>query len=174
MALCSGRVSLANEGGPSLPLLAQAGTQRGWMPGNPARAQEAGTPLCLPFCFLPLSSLLLYPWFKGGSFGPRAFWTPPPAVPPFHQPGAHFSPSSVPFPLACFPSPQDQKHFTLSLPYTNPLCHNVNTNVPIHSSPTNIFCSCPVPEWSAASAIYCCETNNKSNHCFVVHHNCVD
>lgn len=74
--------------------------------------------------------------------------------------------------LSLLSSPQDQKHFTLSLPLQTPCARQCQYKCPHSLQSTNIFCSCPVPEWSA-SAIYCCETNNKSNHCFVIHHNCV-
>ena len=138
MALCSGRVSLANEGGPSRPLLTQAGDTADWMPRTP---QGLGK-LALLSAFLLLSSPELsapLPLVQGGSFDPRAFWTPPPAVPPFHQLRGSFSPSSVPFPLACFP-PLKIRNISLCLfPCKPRVPANVNTNVPIHSSPRISF-----------------------------------
>lgn len=163
-----------NEGGPSLPLLTQAGDRADWMPRTPQGLRM----LALLSAFFLLSSPELsapLPLVQGGSSGPHAFWTPPPAMPP--QPfsltsGLIFSQFSA-LSLTLLSSPQDQKHFTLSLPLQIPCVPQCQYKpcLPLLQS-TSTFCSYPVPEWSA-SAIYCCVINNKSNHCFVIHHNCV-
>ena len=115
--MCSGRVSLANEGGPSLLLLTQAGDRADWMPRTPQGLRM----LVLLSAFFLLSSPELsapLPLLQGGSSGPHAFWTPSPAMPP--QPFSSTSRlifsqfSALTFSLLS--SPQYQKHFTPSLP----------------------------------------------------------
>lgn len=92
---------------------------------------------------------------------------------PFHQLQGSFSPDSEPSPLPCLP-PLKIRNIPLCLPYKSPVPLQLQHELCLHSlQSTNAFCSYPVPEWSA-SVIYCCVTNNKSNLCFVIYHNCVD
>ena len=127
------------------------------------------------FCFLPLNSLPLYPWFKEALLAHMHSGLLHQLCPrnPFRQLQGSFSPDSEPSPLPCLP-PLKIRNIPFFLPYKSPVPLQLQHKPCLHSlQSTNAFCSYPVPEW-CASVIYCSVTNNKSILCFVIHHNCVD